>query len=64
MSDKFREGMITIAVSALISVVITWSLLEHSNLNEKGYAVVFLIVWAMMGIIISIVTDVFDRWQD
>lgn len=64
MSDKFKEGMITIAVSALISVVITWGLLEHSKLNEKGYAVVFLIVWAMMGIIISIVTDAFDRWQD
>lgn len=64
MSDKFKEGMITIVVSALISVVITWGLLEHSNLNEKGYVVVFLIIWAMMGIIISIVTDAFDRWQD
>ena len=63
MSDRFKEGMITIVVSALISVVITWGLLEETNLNNKGYAVVFLIIWAMMGIIISVVTDAFDRWQ-
>lgn len=64
MNDRFKEGMITIAVSALISVVITWGLLEKTNLNDKGYIVVFLIIWAMMGIIISVVTDAFDRWQD
>lgn len=64
MKDEFKDAMVIIGASALMSVVITWVLLENTNLNEKGYAVVFLIIWAMMGLILSVMTDAFNKWQE
>lgn len=64
MKDRFKEAMITIGASALMSVLVTYGLLENKGANDGVWAVTFMIVWAMIGVIIALILPNSDSWKN
>jgi hypothetical protein len=60
MSDRFKEAMTVIGASALMAVLVTYGLLEGTGTSEGGYIVSFMIIWALIGVILSVVLGQFD----
>ena len=64
MKDRFKDAMITIGASALMAVFVTYGLLENKDANEGVWAVTFMIVWAMIGVVIALILPNSDSWKD